>query len=72
MDSSTSTICTGPLLIEGVSGKFLSLPCFIRKIPVLNVNGVDPDQAPRSAASYLGLHCFPLSLLWDIRHKWVK
>ena len=25
-----------------------------------------------SAASDLGLHCLPLSLLWDARHKWVK
>ena len=23
------------------------------------------------AASYLGLHCLPMSLLWDVRHKWV-
>ena len=26
----------------------------------------------RSAASDLGLHCLPVSLLWDARHKWVK
>ena len=26
----------------------------------------------RSAASDLGLHCLPMSLLWDARHKWVK
>ena len=23
-------------------------------------------------ASDLGLHCLPVSLLWDARHKWVK
>ena len=25
-----------------------------------------------SAASVLGLHYLPMSLLWDARHKWVK
>ena len=38
----------------------------------LNANSVDPDQTPRSAASDLGLHCLPMSLLWDARLKWVK
>ena len=38
----------------------------------LNANSVDPDQTPRSAASDLGLHCLPMFLLWDARHKWVK
>ena len=27
---------------------------------------------PHSAASDLGLHCLPMSLLWDARLKWVK
>ena len=30
------------------------------------------DQSPRSAASDLGLHCLPTSLLWGTRIKWVK
>ena len=51
-----------------VSGYILSLPCFI-EIPLFSANGVDPDQTPRSAASDLGLHCLPMSLLWDARHK---
>ena len=38
----------------------------------LNANSVNPDQTPRSAASDLGLHCLPMSLLWDVRLKWVK
>ena len=29
------------------------------------------DQTPRSAASDLGLHCLPISHLWDARLKWV-
>ena len=33
---------------------------------------MDPDQTPRSAASDLGLHCLPVSLLLDARHKLVK
>ena len=34
-----------------------------------NANSVDPDQTPRFAASDLGLHCLPVSLLWDARLK---
>ena len=41
------------------------------EIPVFNANSVDPDQTPRSVASDLGLHCLPMSLLWDARLKWV-
>ena len=40
-------------------------------MPVVIANSVDPDQ-PRSAASGLGLHCLPMSHLWDAKHKWVK
>ena len=29
----------------------------------LFANSGDPDQTPRSAASDLGLHCFPMTLL---------
>ena len=39
---------------------------------VLTANSVDPDQTPRLAASNLGIHCLPKSLLKDARHKWVK
>ena len=40
-------------------------------IPVFNVNSLNHDQTPRSAASDLGLHCLPMSSFWDARHKWV-
>ena len=30
-----------------------------------NANRVDPDQASHSVASDLGLHCLPVTLLWD-------
>ena len=33
----------------------------------LFANSGDPDQTPRSAASDLGLHCFPITLL-----QWVR
>ena len=41
---------------------------FIILIPisVFNANNVDPDQTPHSAASDLGLHCLPMSLLWGL------
>ena len=35
-------------------------------------NRVDPDQTPRSAASDLGQHCLPLSLLWEAGLKSVN
>ena len=33
---------------------------FLEKIAELFANSGDPDQMPHSAASDLGLHCFPL------------
>ena len=73
VDSSTLTLWAGPFPVKGVSSKFLLLPWFT-EIPVRNANSVDPDQTPRSAASDLGLHCLPMSILWDARrnYKWVK
>ena len=35
-------------------------------------NSGDPDQMPRSAASDLGLHCLPVTLLQVSRLQWVK
>ena len=46
----------------------LLLP-FAMDIPVHYANSVSPDQTPRSTASDLGLHCLPMSFLWDARHK---
>ena len=43
------------------------LPCFI-ETSVFNANGIDPDQT----VSDLSLHCLPISLLWDARHKRVN
>ena len=62
MDASNITLRTGPFQLKGVSGKFLLLPWFT-EIPVLNANSVDPEQKPRTAASDLGRHCLPMSLL---------
>ena len=36
---------------------------------LLNANSVDPDQTLHDAASDLGVHCLPMSLLWDARLK---
>ena len=57
MEFSTFSIRTGPFPVQGVSGFFLIIPCFI-EIPVVNANSVDFDQSLRSATSDLGLHCF--------------
>ena len=37
----------------------------------LFANSGDPDQTPHSAASDLGLHCLPITLLWVSRLQWV-
>ena len=37
-----------------------------------NANIVDPNQMPCSVAPDLGLHCLPMSLLWDAKYKWVN
>ena len=44
------------------------MSCFV-ELSELNANCVDPDQMPLYAASDLGLHCFPMSLLKDARHE---
>ena len=41
---------------SSVSDNLLLFLYFI-EIPVINVNSVDPDQVPHSAASDLSLHC---------------
>ena len=71
MESSTLTLWTGPFPVKGVAGWFLLLPWFT-EILVLKANSVDPDQTPQNTASDQGLHCLPMSLLWDDRLKWVK
>ena len=60
-----------PFPVKGVSGLFLLLRWFT-EIPVLNANSIGPDQTPRFAASDQGLHCLPMSLLWNARLKWVN
>ena len=70
MDSSTLILLTGPFSIEGVSSKFVLLQCFV-EIPIFYANSIDPDQTPHSVASDLCLHCLPMSLLLNARHKLV-
>ena len=43
-----------------------------RKKAKLFANSGDPDQTPHSAASDLGLHCLPITLLQVSRLQWVK
>ena len=38
----------------------------------LFANSGNPDQTPRSAASDLGLHCLPSTLILVSRLQWVK
>ena len=54
-----------------MSGYILLLSWFI-EISELNANILDTGQRSHSAASDLGLHCLPMSILWDAKLKWVK
>ena len=58
MDSSILTLWTCLFPLAGVPDYFANI--------------VDPVQTPRSAASDLSLHGFPVSLLWGARYKWFK
>ena len=42
-----------------------------RKMAKLFANSEDPDQMLHSAASDLGLHCLPITLLWVSLRQWV-
>ena len=42
------------------------------RIPVFHANSEDLGQALHNAVSDLGLHCLPMSLLWEVTHKWVN
>ena len=66
--SSTLLLEQGP---KGMSGYILLLSWFI-EISELNANIVDTGQRSLSSASDLGLHCLPMSILWDAKLKWIK
>ena len=38
----------------------------------MQANSGDPNQAPHSVASDMGLYCLPMSHKRDTRHIWVK
>ena len=71
VDSSTTTHWLDRFPVEDGLVSFLLLLCFI-EIPVINANGVDPDQMLHSAASYLGLHCLTVTLFEVSIQKWVN
>ena len=59
--------------LDNVSGPDHCLPFYFSIILYFNAISVDPILTSRSAtASGLGLHCYPMSLLWDDRHKCVN
>ena len=43
-----------------------------RKMAKVFANSGNPDQMPHSAASDLGLHCLPITLLGVSQLQWVK
>ena len=66
MDSSILTLWTGPCV-----WMVFIIIIVRRKKSELKANSEDTDQTPRSAASDLGLHCLPMSLIKDARLKCV-
>ena len=59
-------------LDESISITRVVITLLYAYIPVPNANSVDPDQTPQNAASDPGLHCLPMSYLWDASLKWDK
>ena len=59
-----------PISILGTSGYEVYI--FLEKMAKVFANSGDPDQTPRSAASDLGLHCLPITLLRVSRLQWVN
>ena len=67
----TSTIYwKSPISILGMPGYAIYI--FLEKMDKLFANNGDPDKTPRSAASDLGLHCLPVTLLGVSRLQWVN
>ena len=62
VDSSTTNSLDQSISNSRLFGQFLLLLCFL-EIPVYNANSVDPDQMPHVAATDLGLHCLPITLM---------
>ena len=60
-----------PFSVQRVSGLLFLLLLLVEN-SAFNANSADPDQTPHSVASDLGLHCLPMSPLWDAIHKLVK
>ena len=54
---------------KGCQVTFLLTQYFL-EIPVVNAKQCRPWSDATFAASDLGLHCLPMSILWDARHKW--
>ena len=48
---------------------FVGAASYFLETSVFNAKGVDPNQTPHSD---LGLHCLPMSLLWDAGLKCFK
>ena len=63
VDSSTSLFRRAPILV--VSGLSFSIIINI-EFAAFNAKSVDPDQAPRSAAPDLGLHCLSVLTLNEL------
>ena len=58
--------------ISNLGSQAMSFRYSQRKMAKLFANSGDPDQTPHSAASDLGLHCLPITLLGVFQRQWVK
>ena len=62
VNPSTSSLWAVPF-VKGGTKWLVFIITLLSEISVNHANSVDPDQTPRFAASDLGLHCLPMSLL---------
>ena len=67
---SHTTYWKSPISILGMSCYEICI--FLEKMAKPFANRGDPDQTPHSAASDVGLHCLPITLLRVSRLQWVK
>ena len=65
MDSSTTTFSDQSVFNSSMFDwlVFIITVLCVIEIPVFNANSADPDQTPHYAASDLGMHYLPVTLL---------
>ena len=70
VNSSTLILCTSPFPTKACLVSFYYYHILEKFLYLTQI--MYPDQTIQNVASDLGLHCLPVPLLWDAKHKWVN